>query len=77
MSTPNGGPAFPVSLPGWGDNGADGMSLRDYIAIHALTAIMYRDGIAAAKYAEEMDPIDAKRAYRIADAMLKVRGGTL
>lgn len=31
----DGGPAFPVSLPGWGDNGASGMTLRDYFIAHA------------------------------------------
>ena len=36
METINdGGPAFPISLPGFGDNGAHGMSLRDYMAVHA------------------------------------------
>lgn len=31
----NGGPAFPVSLPEWGDNGASGMTLRDHFAVSA------------------------------------------
>jgi hypothetical protein len=26
-------PAFPVSIPGWGDNGASGMTLRQYASI--------------------------------------------
>ena len=30
----SGGPAFPISLPGYGDNGASGMTLRDYFAAH-------------------------------------------
>lgn len=32
MSERDGGPAFPVSIPGCGDNGWHGMTLRDWFA---------------------------------------------
>jgi len=32
MTKDTGGPAFPVSIPGWGDNGASGMTLLDWYA---------------------------------------------
>jgi hypothetical protein len=68
----DGGPAFPISLPGWGDNGASGMSLRDYFAAKALP------------FACELAPDEAMGdptfpdflamlSYKMADAMLKAR----
>jgi hypothetical protein len=36
-----GGPAFPISIPGVGDNGGGGMSLRDYFAGQALTHFVH------------------------------------
>ena len=83
-----GGPAFPVSIPGVGDNGCAGMSLRDYFAGIALSGL-----IANATYGGEIKRIfdmnkevwergeagDGPReyvadiAYGLADAMLKSR----
>ena len=67
----DGGPAFPVSLPGWGDNGASGMTLRDYFAAKALPAITAggTTGWAGKSDATTL----AERAYAIADAMLAER----
>lgn len=65
----DGGPAFPISLPGFGDNGAEGMSMRDYFAAHALHAIILADG---AQYFSALDG-HAKIAYQHADAMLVAR----
>ena len=77
----NGGPAFPISIPGCGDNGAGGMTLRDWFAGQAVASDLdlrasdyeltewfgkHRSGI---KHAE----IIAARAYDIADAMLQRR----
>lgn len=59
-----GGPAFPVSLPGCGDNGWHGMLLRDWFAGLAMQAVC--QGTSAVPAAEH--------AYELADAMLKVRG---
>lgn len=48
MSTKRGDqPAGPVSLPGWGDNGASGMTIREAFAIEFAKAHRTRcDGIA-------------------------------
>jgi hypothetical protein len=35
-----GGPAFPISIPGCGDNGAFGMTLRDWFAGQALAGVI-------------------------------------
>lgn len=67
-------PAFPVSIPGAGDNGWHGMSLRDWFAAQAVGAIT------AGLIAEQLsyggrsfaDAI-AINAYEIADAMVKER----
>ena len=56
----DGGPAFPVGL-------LPGMSLRDYFAGQALVSIT-TEGLRL----DQMQGI-AKRAYRIADAMLAER----
>lgn len=62
-----GGPAFPVSIPGAGDNGWHGMTLRDWFAGQALSAF-------AKKIESPSDArIYAETAYYIADAMLKAR----
>lgn len=42
----DGGPAFPISIPGVGDNGSGGMSLRDWFAGQALAGLTL---LAAAK----------------------------
>jgi len=71
----DGGPAFPVSLPGMGDNGASGMTLRDWFAGQALAGDLVAAGggvpdrLPSADYGELM----ARRAYFFADAMLAAR----
>lgn len=62
------GPAFPISIPGWGDNGCSGMTLRDYFAAAALT------GLLAASCTDDWKQEDILyEAYRYADAMLAQR----
>lgn len=82
MSKEDGGPAFPISLPGFGDNGASGMSLRDWFAGQALTALLTDDRGAPFKHPNTNQPaksfeknchFEASVAYRYADAMLKAR----
>lgn len=58
-------PAFPVSLPGVGDNGWHGMSLRDWFAGQIVAAGYSRGG--------DRPEIAAEFAYRVADAMLAQR----
>lgn len=65
-----GGPAFPISIPGCGDNGCAGMSLRDWFAAQAIQRMISlcedRDG--------GWDPVAvASGCYAIADAMLDYR----
>jgi len=63
MSDKDGGPAFPISLPGWGDNGAGGAKLWDYYAAAALSGL-----------AHPMSPEDASKwAANYADVMLAER----
>jgi hypothetical protein len=61
MSKDTGGSAFPL----FAATGYTGMTLRDYFAAKAMQAI-------AQKYSHEGDV--SRNAYKIADAMLKVRG---
>jgi hypothetical protein len=61
--TNTGGPAFPYYHPDLG--GAAGMTLRDYFAAKAMNAFLSRDGGTL--------EMDAKAAYKMADAMLKAR----
>ena len=65
-----GGPAFPISIAGYGDNGCYGMSLRDWFAGQAsVIMIGYHtgnDGIC------EVDAA-AAASYALADAMLRAR----
>lgn len=66
-----GGPAFPISIPGVGDNGCPGMSLRDYFAARAIpTAAIEVDGGRGHQFINDL----ARIAYEIADAMLAERG---
>lgn len=80
MSNPynseNGGPAFPISIPGCGDNGAGGMTLRDWFAGQVLAQIicMYAADNKAGIGAEHLPRNCAAHAYRVADAMLAERG---
>jgi hypothetical protein len=71
--------AFPIHNTGHGAPFDEGMSLRDYIAIHAMQSILQNydpvtsfeeDGI---QDADSMPKLIAKDAYIMADAMLKAR----
>jgi len=71
-----GGPAFPVSIPGCGDNGWQGMSLRDYFAGQALIGLaMHLDDARQEKMnnKEARANWEASIAYHLADAMLEQR----
>ena len=65
-----GGPAFPVSIPGCGDNGQYGMTLRDYFAGQAIMALCVSD-----RFIRDVDSAKNQSmwAYEIADAMLAER----
>ena len=77
----DGGAAFPISLPGWGDNGACGMSLRDHFAGQVLVGLVtYENGERLDKLfgsgrTDDCSPqrYFAEIAYSIADAMLAER----
>ena len=70
-NTNTGGPAFPIPLnPGqsWQAMApCDGMTLRDYFAAKAMQGLVV-DGVGSI-----MDEELADWAYRLADAMLKLR----
>lgn len=70
MGAPNdGGPAFPlVGNREWNIRPEYGMSLRDYFATKAMQGIC-----ASGPSNEWTDDRIADNAYRLADAMLKVR----
>lgn len=57
--------AFPIHNTGHGAPFDEGMSLRDYIAIHAMQASLMRQHDTVGRHAEY--------AYRMADAMLEHR----
>lgn len=65
----NGGPAFPISLPGLGDNGASGMTLRDYFAAQSLQGLL----ACGIECGPKEVPIIASSCYVMADAMLRAR----
>ncbi len=65
MSTNDGGPAFPLYIPG--SKADHGMSLRDYFAAQALA------GAKASRYLCGTDNSLAIRCYEMADAMLAER----
>lgn len=72
----NGGPAFPISIPGFGDNRMGGMSLRDWFAGQALAGMVSDldgDTIESLAEGERGGRFFAKAAYALADAMLKAR----
>lgn len=62
-----GGPAFPISIPGVGDNGWSGMTLRDWFAGQALAGMHAAGGDAFSLSAF------ATAAYKQAEAMLAAR----
>lgn len=55
----------------------DGMDLRDYFAAKAMQGMLASKGVIYNKNADEDDANGAKRAYKIADAMMKARGEKL
>jgi hypothetical protein len=76
------GPAFPVSIPGWGDNGASGMTLRDYFAGQALVSltrhILYDQHIEdvfmkAGNDAAALPEFLGEVIYQVADAAILAR----
>jgi hypothetical protein len=81
----NGGPAFPQVYDEWDHDNAririrstEGMSLRDHFAIHALGGLLASDAhpeIALFRLMDSEEKIAARAAfaYKLADAMLKVR----
>lgn len=65
----NGGPAFPCPTGTDGGSLYDGMSLRDWFAGMALSAICSKPGWLISQDA----PVIARQSYEAADAMLAVR----
>lgn len=72
QTTNDGGPAFPdlpIEHAGYWYNGTTGMSLRDYFAAKAMTAILtHKDAFENAG-----ETAIARMAYNQADAMLEAR----
>jgi hypothetical protein len=75
----NGGPAFPVELPGEPRGKAGptrhcfpGMTLRDYFAATALTGILTAHGLGPGSGTTEEKVCEA---YALADLMIKERNG--
>ena len=64
-----GGPAYPISIPGSGDNGAHGMSLRDWFAGLAMVSGLGKQFSGDGSYMNKV----AEASYRMADEMLKAR----
>lgn len=62
-----GGPAFPTLEEHGFNEGAPGMTLRDYFAAKAMQGIVSRGGLLDVQHV-------TKTAYQYADAMLKARG---
>jgi hypothetical protein len=67
-----GGPAFPIGIPGVGDNGGWGMSLRDYFAGQAMASGLGKEMSGTGEYFDRI----AINAYAVADAMLRARKST-
>ena len=70
MTTDTGGPAFPCDLTSYDDEVRiqyQGMTLRDYAAIKAM-----QGDLVSGVHPDNFDAT-AKRAYKMADAMLKAR----
>ncbi len=70
-----GGPAFPVAVPVDFQFAHEGMTLRDYIAIHATNQDIenYRDADLADDGVIEYGRTTAQARYAYADAMLSAR----
>jgi len=67
-----GGPAFPISLPGVGDNGCPGMSLRDWFAGMCLSRMI---SLCEDRNGGWEPSTVAVNAYALADAMIAERRG--
>ena len=70
MVNNTGGPAFPVQVKFF-DKHTTGMSLRDYFAAKAMDG--FNRHMVSYEWGEDVTEYAAKRAYEIADAMLKTR----
>ena len=69
MSAVNtGGPAFPVTSDNYANPNSEGMTLRDYFAAKAMQSLIV-------VYNDNKNFVDgyARRAFEIADAMMKAR----
>jgi peptide deformylase len=51
----------------------EGMDLRDYFAAKVIQGEISHDGLLYGDRADENDRLAAKRAYKMADAMIKAR----
>ena len=77
MIAPDGGPAFPCPFP---DASLRGMTLRDWFAGQALSALPDKDMheiLMSGSVAKLAIPMVAKLSYQLADAMLaeRAKGG--
>lgn len=82
MSRDNGGSAFPhEDIVEWsGSNSSPGMFLRDWfagVALQGLISAVTTSTLLTMPTNEELDSYRTKRAYEIADAMLRAREGNL
>lgn len=68
---PGDAPAFPVNIPGAGDNGWHGMSLRDWFAGQALNGLL--QNIMVQGSFDCSINRNARAAYDLADAMIEER----
>lgn len=73
MSKNNGGPAFPCLHEGSTRSDASGMTLRDYFAAKAMTALISGAMAGGTKLEITSPPAFSTVAYDIADAMLAAR----
>ena len=72
----NGGPAFPISIPGSGDNGYGGMTLRDWFAGQAING-MHSAMTTSTAWPDAPAMLNMARiASKQADAMLAARAMT-
>jgi hypothetical protein len=66
----DGGPAFPSQ---WHDKDNEGMSLRDWFAGQAMAGVIPTCNMDTREDGETREMLFARKAYRIADAMLEAR----
>lgn len=65
--------AFPTAADNGHSQNQDGMDLRDYFAAKAMQGMLANKGLIYGKTADTDDANGARRAYKIADAMMKAR----